>query len=171
MIFRHKKIKQLLQATTLVFALFVLSSVFIPSAVNAADDPTGRTGLVQCGNKTNDPCTVEDIFNIFVIGTNLLIGAVGLVAILAIVYSGFSMVLAAGNTESITHAKKRLTNAIIGLILVLLAFILINLILYGILGVTGTKEGVFNPIEYITSGGSGAAPSNSPTNNAPKNGP
>jgi hypothetical protein len=164
MIFTSVKFKRFLQATVLILALWSLGSVLVPTAVYA-DDPTGRTGLVQCGNSVGDPCTVEDIFNIFVIGTNLLIGAGGLVTILAIVFSGFSMVMAAGNTESITHAKKKLTNAITGLVLVLLAFILINVILYGILGVTGNKEGVFNPIEYIT-GGSGIAPSN-----APKNGP
>ncbi len=169
MINYRQQLKHLFQITVLFLALFAFSSVFLPSAIHAADDPTGRTGLVQCGNKTDDPCTVEDIFNLFVIGTNLLIGAVGLVAILAIVYSGFSMVTAAGNTESITKAKKNLTSAIIGLVLVLLAFILINLILYGILGVTGTKEGVFNPLEYITSGGSSSTIS--PSNNAPSNTP
>lgn len=112
-------------------------------------DTTGRSGLVQCGNQASDPCTVEDFFNIFVIATNILIGLVGLVAIFAIVFSGYSMVIAAGNTEAITKAKKNLTNAIIGLVLVLLAFILINTILYLVLGVKGQQGGVFNPIDYI----------------------
>jgi len=141
-------------------------------------DPTGKKGLVQCGNATNDPCTVEDIFNIFIIGTNLLIGLVGLVTILAIAYSGYNMVFAAGNTEAITKAKKSLTNALIGFILVIIAFVFVDLILYGIIGIKGNSRGIFNPVEYIT-GGDASTPSKAPapsntspdTNTAPKTPP
>ena len=166
--------------------LWLMANYFFPlSPVLAQDtgsyDPTGKRGLVQCGNASNDPCTVEDVFNIFLIGTNLLIGVVGLVTMLAIAYSGYNMVFAAGNTEGITKAKKSLTNSLIGFVLVIIAFVFVNLILYGVIGIKGDSKGIFNPLEYITGGNSDTsnnvpAPSNTPntniapnTNTAPSN--
>lgn len=129
-------------------------------------DKTGNNGLVQCGNQASNPCTVEDIFNIFIIATNLLVGLVGLFTIFAIVWAGSSMVWAAGNTEALTKAKKRLVNAIIGLVLVLLAFILINIVIYGVIGASGTNI-LSNPLQYIgLTSGSSAAPATPPGGNA-----
>ncbi len=114
-------------------------------------DNSGKSGLVPCGNTVDKPCTVEDIFNVFVIITNYLIGIAGLIAIISIVYAGFSMVMAAGRTEAIASGKKRLTNSVIGLILIMLAFVIINAILYGTLGlgVFGGQSILSNPADYI----------------------
>jgi type IV secretion system pilin len=112
-------------------------------------DTTGKTGIVQCGNKTDDPCTVEDVFNIFIITTNLAVGAVGLIAIYGIVYSAFGMVRSDGNTESMTAAKKGFTNSLVGLGMVLLAFIFVNLVLYGLLGINPDKGILTNPAGFI----------------------
>lgn len=137
-------------------------------------DTSGKGGLVQCGNKASDPCTVQDIFNVFAIATNLLIGMAGIIAIISIIWAGFSMVQAAGNQEGITAGKKRLGNSIIGLILVFLAFVIINTILGATLGIgvfggenifkggTGTESGTY---QYINQGATNpSVPTNGPSN-------
>jgi len=153
---------------SLLTALFFFSIATVAFAQNTAPpasnyDTTGKTGLVQCGNKASDPCTVEDIFNVFVIGTNLLIGVVGLITIFTIFRAGFAMVTSSGNTEGVTAGKKQLTNAIIGMLLVLLAFLLVNVIIYGLAGARPNAN-IFNPLQYI-----GLAPGAKPLTNTPGN--
>ncbi len=143
------------------------SSNYVPSG---RVEDSGRGGLVQCGNKVNDPCTVEDIFNVFIIATNLLIGLVGLITIYAVFSAGFTMVTSSGNTEKTTAGKKQLTNALIGMLLVLLAFMLVNVIIYGLAGAK-TGRDIFNPLDYIGLT-SGSSPAPAPASNAPPaNGP
>lgn len=188
-----KRKQILLGGITLLASVFLLFSIIIApanvTAQNVPAKPTNTTtnqtktntntapvnydtnasekGLVQCGNEADNPCTVEDVFNIFVIMTNLLIGMAGIIAIIAIMWAGFSMVKAAGSQEGIASAKKSLTNAIIGLILVFLAFIIINSILYGTLGIgVFGGDGILggNPSGYIDQAGSNNANSNSSAN-------
>ncbi|MEI6039954.1 MAG: pilin [Candidatus Berkelbacteria bacterium] len=45
----------------------------------------------------------------------------GIVAVLAIIYSGFMYITSAGNTEQAEKAKKNLTWAIVGLVLIMLS--------------------------------------------------
>ncbi len=151
-------------------------AVVIPDSASAQgtssyDEQAATKGIVQCGNKAADPCTVEDIFNVIVITTNLLIGMAGIIAIISIIYAGFSMVSAAGSQEGITSAKKRLSNSIIGLILVLLAFVIINAILGSTLGigVFGGDSILSNPKCYISKAGTNPDPTKTPTNTPPVN--
>jgi len=59
---------------------------------------------------------------------NWLLGFVGALAILFIVYGGFLYVTSSGNKERVEMAKKTLTYAILGLILVVLAGTILNII-------------------------------------------
>lgn len=61
--------------------------------------------------------------------TSVLLSAAGVVSILFIVWNGYSMILAAGKEEKLTEAKKGLTWAIIGLILVILSYSIIRFII------------------------------------------
>lgn len=136
-------------------------------------DDTGAVGLVQCGNKTNDPCTVEDIFNVFIIATNLMIGLVGLFTIYAIFQAGFTMTTSAGSAERLRTGKKQLVNAVIGMLLVMLAFLLVNVIVYVLIGAKGGPNILTDPLEYIGLTGPGPSsndpPPAAPNNNVPAN--
>jgi len=59
---------------------------------------------------------------------NWLLGTVGALALLFIVYGGFLYVTSSGNKERIETAKKTLTYAILGLVLVVLAGLILNII-------------------------------------------
>ncbi|MDP4127593.1 MAG: pilin [Bacillota bacterium] len=69
-----------------------------------------------------------------------LLGIVGGLAILFIVYGGFLYVTSAGNQQRIELAKKTLTYAILGLILVALTGLILNIITGGFLtSIFGSK--------------------------------
>ena len=116
------------------------------SGVAASNDG----GFVPCGNKADEPCTIHHLFKAFVVIVNYLITTAGFVAILAIVYAGFLMVISQGE-DKLKEAKGRISGAIIGLVLVASAFVLINAIFAGSLSV-GVRDGaniLSNPLQYI----------------------
>jgi hypothetical protein len=110
----------------------------------ASETESGGEGLIPCGTsdsedgtRPSDSCTVEDIFRLIARVTNWLITFAGIFAVVRIVIAGFGMVTSVGSPEGISKNKKALTNAIIGLGIVLIAFILINTVVFTLLGLEG----------------------------------
>ena len=63
---------------------------------------------------------------------NILLIAAGVVAAIAIIYGGVSMMTAAGDPGKITKGKKAIFGGVIGLIIVLLAGAIVNFVLANI---------------------------------------
>ncbi len=57
-----------------------------------------------------------------------ILGVSGIVAILFIIIGGFEYMTSAGNEERSKNGKKRVTNAIIGLIIIMLSYTIISVI-------------------------------------------
>ncbi|GEM_PF-4096010 len=60
--------------------------------------------------------------------TNWVLGIAGALAVLFIIISGIRYITSAGNPQLQESAKKNLTSAIIGLVIVLIAFVIVNVI-------------------------------------------
>jgi hypothetical protein len=60
---------------------------------------------------------------------NFFLTFLGLIAVVMIIYGGFLYVSAAGNSEKIENAKKIIMYAVIGIIVILLSFAIVNTIL------------------------------------------
>ncbi len=67
-----------------------------------------------------------------------VLGLLGLVAVTMVIIAGFTWVTAGGNEERIMTAKKTLRAAIIGLIVILLAWALVTFVFSGVNQVTTT---------------------------------
>lgn len=111
--------------------LLICSLFFVVFSFTAAPHPAQARGLVPCGGYNADgslekPCTVLDVFVLIARVTNWLIAAAGLFAVYEMVNNGFWLVISMGNEEDITRRKNGLTSAVVGLVLVLMAFMLIN---------------------------------------------
>ena len=91
----------------------------IPNPLNPAYHPEGGLGLL--------------FNNIFF---NLAV-AMGLLLLAYLSYGGFRWITAGGNDKAVEEAKKTVTNAVIGLIIAALAFLLVQVIGY-ILGINFT---------------------------------
>jgi hypothetical protein len=112
-------------------------------------------GLVPCGGINENPCTVEDVFVIIARVTNWLIFVAGIYAVYEIVNNGFWMVASMGNEEAITKRKSGLANAVMGFVLVMAAYILINTAVNSILlgslpAGSPLKVDLTNPLKYLS---------------------
>ena len=58
---------------------------------------------------------------------NFLLSIAGIIAVIMIIVSGLKMVSSAGNTDAVENAKKGLTAAVIGLIIVVMSKIIVSL--------------------------------------------
>lgn len=153
--------KSKLQITLLLaFCVLMLISLASGFPMQALAQQTGSSGsfnIVQCGNEDtlNSPagtepesaCTLRDLFDTGIRVINLLMIAAGVFATIRIVIAGGQMILSAGNQEMLTAGKNGLTRAVIGLVIVIISFLLINTLVR--LLVPGGEDILRNPIEFI----------------------
>jgi len=87
-------------------------------------------GLVPCGGPDENPCTACDLL---VLAQNVLQFALKmafLIVIGFIVYGGFRWIFSLGKEENIKAGQQIILNAIIGLIIILTAWIIVNTIFW-----------------------------------------
>jgi cytochrome bd-type quinol oxidase subunit 2 len=58
----------------------------------------------------------------------ILLAVAGLVAVVFLIIGGFRYITAGGNEESSESAKKTITNAIIGIVIIILSFVIVRVI-------------------------------------------
>jgi len=154
----YKKI--ILSTLLIIFSIFVFSAVYAqetaptPNAFNSArgklDIIGGITGFGTT-DKTGDVGIYDKIASII----NILLGFVGIVAVIYIIFAGFKWMTAEGNEEQIKQAKATIKNAVIGLGIVFLAFVIINFITKSLIDVVKnneTTESTTRPCEWTYDG-------------------
>jgi hypothetical protein len=86
-------------------------------------------GLVPCGNAGQPMCDTSFVA-IFANGLiNFLITMLGVIAVIVLVISGFQMVVSAGDPGAWKTAKERFTNIVIGIIIILAAWLVVDTIM------------------------------------------
>lgn len=63
------------------------------------------------------------------VATDIVAILAGLAAVIIIIASGLTLITSAGNTEAVANARKRITSAIIGLVIIALAWTIIAFVL------------------------------------------
>ncbi len=71
----------------------------------------------------------------------VILGFLGVIFLALIIYSGFQWMTAGGNEETITKAKKRLTNAAIGLVIVMAGYIISYFVITQLYNITAGPGG------------------------------
>jgi|SRR3989344_2005165 len=116
---------RLVQVLSAIFLLAVFVTPLVAGAAWRMPDATqGGTGL------PNDARLSQFIINII----NIALTIAGLVAVLFLIIGGFRYITSAGNEEVAGNAKKIITNAIIGIIIIILSFVIIRVISNALLG-------------------------------------
>ncbi len=130
-----KKIHYFLVFCFLMFALIMpLSAVWANSVSGGADGVLwdGQASNIQAnvGLGNQDPrISVAKLINI-------VLGFLGILSLVLIMYAGFKWMTAAGNDEQVVSAKKLLSAGIIGLVIILSAFALAGFVLDAIFRAT-----------------------------------
>ncbi len=140
-----------------VFGLMMLSSIILPvsmmmfvgnaKAINPWGDPFAQNvgydsfNDIKMGKK--DPRTIAA--NVI----NILLGMLGVIAIVLILFGGFKWMTAAGNDDKVGEAKKLIGAGAIGLLIVLSAYAVSIYILRSYLLATGSIEGTGDQIYQL----------------------
>jgi hypothetical protein len=67
---------------------------------------------------------------------NILLGFIGIVLLLIVLYAGFQWMTAGGDSKKVEEAKQRISNAVVGLIILVAAFAISNFVLGSLVNVT-----------------------------------
>ena len=132
--------KNILVGTMLVVTCVMLTNLLVVPLASAQDlqtDITGEMGKVgaeydQVSSGTPGDTLLAMIGRIIRIVLTLL----GVIVLVIVVYSGFLWMTAGGDTEKVKTAKTWLTNAIVGLALILAAYAIADFVVSKLVGVT-----------------------------------
>lgn len=127
------------------FLFITLASFSIPTA-NAQNN----SGIVKCGpeNQQGTMCELKDLFELFIGIYNFLLGMAGIVAFAFLIYGGVQMLLYSVEEEHVKQGKSTVTQALIGLTIILIAYVVVNTLLTA-LGVADGPEGFFSGAEFL----------------------
>lgn len=107
----------------------------LPMFVHAAGVNLGLTSDVEreLGLGTADiRVTVASIINVFM-------GLLGIVAVVIVLYGGFTWMTAGGNEDKVTEARQRIVAGIIGLAIILSAYAIARFVISSLITATGAE--------------------------------
>lgn len=124
--------------------IFLAGLVWMTPSASAQEGTNVRTGplLIQCdtelvnGEFTN-PCGIDDFLNQFVVLAQWGLSIVAVLAVLMIVYGGFQWITAGGRPSKVEDGKRVVQGTIIGVIISLMAYVIVNFVVSAITGTTG----------------------------------
>lgn len=133
MTFKNKKcLKYVLIIFIFIFCFLITNAAL---AASFADDPNVELQVPLFGYKTAQNIA-EYIKTIFIYVLYIIVP----IAVLIIMYSGVIWIFAAGNTGKIKDAKKRITSAVLGLLIAALSYIILSLVGLGELKLPGIEK-------------------------------
>ncbi|MCR4280444.1 MAG: pilin [Candidatus Komeilibacteria bacterium] len=115
--------------TNLIFALVILSLLIFPHHILASSVLENLNSAATGSYDTSIPPDENTIASITGLIIQILLGFLGLVFMILIIVAGIQWMTAGGNTESITKARQRMINAVIGLVIVIAAFSITTFVL------------------------------------------
>lgn len=123
--------------------LFIPAVLAIALVITFAPDSASAQGFVPCSGSECNFCHFVELGNTVI---TWLIGILSLVFGVMVFIAGFGLVTSGGNDSKLTDAKKSLTNALIGLVIVLAAWLIVDTLIKLTLPEGETAIGPWNEI-------------------------
>ncbi len=91
---------------------------------------TSNADLYQpgCGQLQGVRCDVTGPNDLIIKVINILLGVAALVAVLFLVIGGFRYIVSAGNEKQAGAARNTIVNALIGLVVIILAYVIVTVV-------------------------------------------
>jgi uncharacterized membrane protein YjgN (DUF898 family) len=102
--------------------LFIQLFAFFPTATAATslwDSQVGKTEMGSAFGSSDNPTDIRIVVANII---RVFLSFLGIIFLVLIVWAGYRWMMAAGNEQTITEAKAQITNAVIGLIIVMFAY-------------------------------------------------
>ncbi len=108
------------------FAL-VLSSAVLPQVIHAQGGAIANFAN-QCPPDVGVRCTDANIASIFKLIINWALALSFIAAVLVLIYGGFLYITSAGNQDSATKGKNAIVNALIGIVVIVLSYMIVQIV-------------------------------------------
>lgn len=130
-----------------VFLPLILSGLIIAGLFLFSPQSTAAAGLIPCDGGPGDPCQACQLVELADNVVDWLVVTLSVVAAIMIIYAGFVLVTSGGNTSAKEKAKSLITNLIVGFLIVLGGWLLVDTGMKMLVG--GKLYGVWNKIECV----------------------
>jgi hypothetical protein len=142
-----KTLKQTLQklnwltiAQLAIVALIAFSPLVVPT--HRAEAAFVDQFLNNCPADTGVRCDGGSISSIFRLIINWALAIAFIAAVVVLIYGGFLYITSAGNADNATKGKTAIINAIIGIVIIVLSYVIVQIVFRF---VTGQGGGVTGP--------------------------
>lgn len=105
-------------------------AIYLPQKALAQCTSTGGTvgSGIECAGNTL-PKNLTGNGGIVTTVINVMIGIIGIVAVIMIIVGAFRIVLSAGNEKAVADGKNTILFAVIGLVIAIVAFAIVNFVI------------------------------------------
>lgn len=117
----------------------VVSPVYAQN--NASTFPSGNAG----GEGIKNPLAINTVSELLGKVINWMLGLVGFIALIALIVGGARMIMDFGNEEQVKKGKTTVLWAVIGLLVVILSYAIINIVTGEILGGEQSQSQEYDP--------------------------
>ncbi|MBI2632992.1 MAG: DUF2341 domain-containing protein [Parcubacteria group bacterium] len=119
----------------MLFLGIFISGLLTPFSAVFAQDLTNGMGEFQSQTQLGGVDLITVIGRI----VNIFLSFLGLIGVILVIYAGFIWMTSGGNPEQISKAKKLMTAALVGLLIIIMSFAIVNFILKLFGGIAGTS--------------------------------
>ncbi|MFA7365043.1 MAG: hypothetical protein WCZ12_01625 [Patescibacteria group bacterium] len=133
-------LKKILIGSSLFLFVFCLTSTTSASLIDTTSTTTDGMGQVVTKYAMGD-YELNDVLRVGVRVTKIILGVVGSLALLFFVYGGIMFLISAGSSDKVSKAKGIIVNAVIGLAIVFLSYLIVQFVMNAL---TATGRGGLN---------------------------
>jgi hypothetical protein len=119
---------------TSILTVLLLAPLAVGPFFGLTDSSVQAAGLVPCGGTGEPTCNTCHVVALADNVIGFLVQMLSVLAVIVMVYAGFKMVTSGGDEGAWSEGKKAFTNVVIGIIIVLAAWLIVDTLLKGLTG-------------------------------------
>jgi hypothetical protein len=132
-----RSIKIMLAGILAVPLMAVGAGLFVPTNTFAETTCDTSTLTVNngadCSHGTGTPQTLFGDGGIFVTIVNIFLFVIGAIAVIMLIYGGIRYTISGGEAKSVTAAKDTILYAVVGIVVAILAYAIVNFVIGGLI--------------------------------------
>jgi len=138
----------MLAGTLAVPLMAVGAGLFVPTNTFAANSTTCNTttltinGGADCTQDSNNntPASLFGNGGIFQTVVNIFLFVIGAIAVIMLIYGGIRYTISGGDAKNVTAAKDTILYAIVGIVVAVLAYAIVNFVITGLVPGSSTSS-------------------------------
>ena len=104
-------------------------STFAQGVSGDCNTTSGINNGIQCGRGENTPANLFGNGSIFTTVVNVLLFIIGAISVIMLIIGGIRYTISGGDSSAVTGAKNTILYAIVGIVVAVLAFAIVNFVL------------------------------------------